>query len=297
MELRHLRHFLVLAEEQHFARAAARLGMQQAPLSQSIRRLEEALGARLFDRSPQTGTRLTPAGRRMLPRARDALRAVEAACDAARDDASAAPAPLRVGFVTLGLLGPLPAAMRALDENRPGIAVRLEEGTTASLLEAVAEGRLDMALTHPTGRRLPGLAHLPLRRDRIVAALPAAHPLARRGRVALRDLAAEPLIFFPEGAGPELHLRIRDAFRLAGLDPRIEQEARSTPTMLLLVAAGLGYALVAESARALPFSNVAFAAVPELEALDWGLVLAWRPEAAGPAARRFVARLTGTAPV
>jgi len=196
-----------------------------------------------------------------------------------RHPEATAPVIVSVGFVTLGLLGPLPRAIRAMATIRPEVSIRLQEGATAALLDRVAEGRLDMALVHPVDRAPRGLELVSVRRDRIVAALPAEHPLASRNKVTLNDLASEPLIFFPPAASPDLHYRLQTAFAELGIVPRIEQEARSTPTMLLLVAAGLGYALVAESARYLPFSNVSFVSVTDLpEGLDWSLALAFDPQ-------------------
>lgn len=279
MEIRYLRHFLAVAEELHFSRAARRLNMEQAPLSQSIRRLEDHLGTRLFDRSARGGTRLTEAGRRLRVEAERAVIHFEAAMQSARHPESAGPVIVNAGFVTLGLLGPLPRAIRAMATIRPEVSVRLQEGATASLLERVSDGRLDLALVHPVDRAPRGLELVQVRRDRIVAALPAEHPLANRNRITLHDLAAEPLIFFPPAASPDLHYRLQTAFADLGIVPRIEQEARSTPTMLLLVAAGLGYALVAESARYLPFSNVSFLPVTDLpDGLDWSLALASNPQ-------------------
>lgn len=294
MDIRHFRHFLAVAEELHFGRAAARLNMAQAPLSQSIRRLEAHLGTRLFDRSPHAGTRLTEAGRSFRPAAERAVQQFDAAVGQARKAGGAASAPVRVGFVTLGLLERLPRALRALENAHPDVSVRLEEGATSALLEGVARGRLDLALVHPAREVPDGVQLSEIRRDRIVAALPRGHPLADRRRVALSELAGDPMIFFPRSASPDLHDSLHAVFRSAGLTPRVHQEARSTPTMLLLVAAGLGHALVAESARFLPFSDVAFVAISDLPAdLRWGLDLAWKPELAEAPVRRLAERLLG----
>jgi DNA-binding transcriptional LysR family regulator len=230
----------------------------------------------------------------LRPQAERAVQQFEAAIDSARRADAGVPVPVRVGFVTLGLLGPLSRALRQISVTRPDVSVRLEEGATAALLDRVADGRLDLALVHPMADPPPSLAVTEVRRDRIVAALPASHPLGGRRSVSLRTLAAEPLIFFPRSASPDLYAALRGAYRAQGLDPRIEQEARSTPTMMLLVAAGLGYALVAESARSLPFSNVAFVPVSDLpDDLHWGLALACRPDAAEPAARDLAQLLLG----
>ena len=275
MDLRYLRHFLAVADELHFGRAAARLNMAQAPLSQSIKRLEAHLGTQLFDRSPQSGTRLTEAGRRFRPAAERAVREFDTAIAQARRDGAPAPEPVRVGFVTLGLSDRLPHAIRTLEGLYPEISVRLEEGATRPMLDAIASGKLQMALVHPVHDTPPGVILTPVRRDRVVAALPIQHPLATRRSVSLRELAAEPLIFFPRGISPDLHDGLLLAFHALGLRPRIHQEARSTPTMLLLVAAGLGYALVAEGARQMPLTNVRYLPVTDLPSdLRWGLDLA-----------------------
>lgn len=286
MDIRYLRHFLALADELHFGRAAARLNMAQAPLSQSIRRLETHLGARLFDRSPQGGTRLTDAGRRLLPEAMAAVRAFEAAMQAARPPGGAAHPPLRLGFVTLSLPDRLPRAVRAFETAHPGRIVSLQEGSSAALLEGMAAGRLDLAVIHPTAAAPPALRLLPIRRERMVAALPGDHPLGTRRSIALRDLAGDALIFFPRSASPDLHDALLPVLRGAGLAGRIRQEVRTTSTMLLLVAAGLGCALVAESARRLPVSGVAFVELSDLDpGLEWGLDLALPPGEGSPAIR------------
>lgn len=294
MDIRYLRHFLVVADELHFGRAARRLNMSQAPLSQSIKRLEAHLNVRLFDRAPGAGTRLTDAGRRLRPEAERAVLQFEAALDTARQTSSQSSIVIRCGFVTLGLIGPLERAIRAMERSHPDVSVSLEEGSTTGLVERVANGRLDLALVHPLGRPPSDVRVRAVRRDRIVAALPAAHRLAGRDRVGLRDVANDPLILFPPSLGPDLHARIVDAFGALKLEPRIKQEARSTPTMLLMVAAGLGYALLPESARYLPFSNVAFVPLSDLpEHLDWGLWLAHRDGEASAAVLAFAERIHG----
>jgi DNA-binding transcriptional LysR family regulator len=292
MDLRQLRQFVAVADELHFGRAAARLNMEQAPLSQAIKRLEAALGATLFDRSPRGGTRLTPAGRVLRAEAEQAIRAFDRAVAQTRRAAGSAVDPLQVGFVTAGVLAVLPRALAAFSAGHPGVPVRLAEGATADLLRGVQEDRLQMALVHPVEAPPPGVTLTEVQRDRTVAALPRAHPLAGRRSLHLRDLAGEPLIFFPRAASPDLYRRFMQHFARAGFRPRIEQEASATPTILLLVAAGLGYALVPDSARSLDFAAVAFVPLVDLpDDLAWPLALAWKPATASATARALAARI------
>ncbi len=152
--------------------------------------------------------------------------------------------------------------------------------------------RLDLALVHPPEQAPPGIVLEALKRDRTIAALPRTHPLAPRTTLAIRDLARDPLIFFPRAAAPDLHRRFMEFFRRKKIVPLIEQEARLTPTILSLVGAGLGYALVQQSARHLHFPDVVFRPVKDLAPdLVWILALAWKPGIAPPPAQAFARSL------
>jgi DNA-binding transcriptional LysR family regulator len=291
VDLRYLRHFVAVAEELHFGRAAARLNMEQAPLSQSIQRLEKSLGVRLFERSAR-GTRLTRSGGVLLQEARAAIAQFEHALSATRAVEHGRQDPIQVGFVTAGILHLIPTAIRSYREQFADAQVKLIEAPTSDLLAAVEAGRLDLALVHPFEHNFPSLVLEDLQRDHTLIALPRQHPLARNSLVSFEDLAAEPLIFFPRSASPDLHDKIVAAFLDRGLTPRIEQEARFTPTILSLVSAALGYAFVQESAQALPFPGIVFRPLKDLPPdLFWSLSLAWKPQTATPATVTFVTQL------
>ena len=286
MDIRHFRHFLAVADELNFSRAAERLHMGQAPLSQSIRRFEENLGIRLFDRSQRGGTRLTPAGESLVEEARRAVAQYERAIAVVRGTETEVKDPVSVGFVTAGLLRVLPAAIRKFSDTYADVDIRLSEGTTAGLIAAVADRRLDLALTNTPPSSPAGVTFELLRRDRTLAALPKTHVLAARRRLTLADLAPHPMIFFPRDAGPSLYDGIVDSFAAAGAAPSIEQEARFTPTILSLVAAELGYALVQESAQALPYPNIVYRPVADLSPeVVWELHLARRADGESSSAR------------
>ncbi len=265
--------------------------MEQPPLSQSIQRLEKSLGTTLFDRSNRQ-TRLTEAGAILLDEARKSVQQFDRALAVVRQSEHANPVPIRIGFVTAGILRLLPLAIRNHRSERLNPGFHLVEASTTELLASVADGGLDLALVHPTQPYPRGLVLEELQRDRIVAALPKAHALARRRPLLMQDLAQEPLIFFPKSANPELHERFVAFFQARGIVPLIEQEVRLTPTILSLVAAGLGYALIQEGARHLQIPDIVFRPVLDLPAdLVWTLAVAWKPNAASPAIKSFVGGL------
>lgn len=296
MDVKYLRHFLAVAGELHFGRAASRLNMEQAPLSQSIRRFEDRLGVELFVRSRRGGTRLSAAGTRMLDEARKAVDQYDRAVAAAQQTVEDVRDPVSVGFVTAGLLRLLPGALREFTTRFADADIRLQEGNTAELIDGIVSRQLDLALMNEPAKRPPNVEFELLRRDRTLAALPGSHPLAGKPRLTLAALAQEPLIFFPREAGPGLYDGILGAFAAAGCAPRIDQQARSTPTILSLVAAGLGYALVQESAQDLPFAEVVYLPVTDLpDDVSWNLHLVWNPATATPSARMFARHLRDTA--
>ncbi|MGV9562220.1 LysR substrate-binding domain-containing protein [Streptomyces sp. NPDC003480] len=211
MELRQLSYFVTVAEELHFGRAAGKLHIVQSAVSQQIRRLERELGAELFDRSPRH-VRLTAAGERLLPEAR----AVLAAADRARA-AVLPPAELRLGTST-GLGAHLDRVLAAFARRRPGVPVELVSLPAAQRLARVADGRLDAAFVRAP-EPVPGLRVLPLWPDPLVAALPAAHPLAARAEIPLDELAGLPLSITSRAANPALVDLVVGACRAAGFEP------------------------------------------------------------------------------
>lgn len=254
-ELSHLRAAIALAEEGHFGRAARRLHLTQPPLSRQVRLLEETLGVRLFERTPQ-GAVPTPAGLAFLPGARAALRAAEAAGQAARRAAQAPGGSVALGFIGAATYAALPALVARARDALPGVALSLREMSTEAQHEALLAGRLDLGLGRPAP--LPaGLRAEPAGREALVAALPPGHRLAARGRLTLAALAPEAFIGY-SADGAYMRALIGDAFRAAGLAPRIAHAMGQAQSILALVGAGLGVALVPEGTRRAAPPGVAF---------------------------------------
>ncbi|WP_043238699.1 LysR family transcriptional regulator [Bosea sp. LC85] len=282
MELRHLRHFLAAADELHMGRAAQRLGMAQPPLSQSIARLEKELGVRLFDRANRR-LALTRAGAAFLDEARTSVLHADAAFALARAAEHGAAGEVRIGFVSAALYEHLPRRLARLRQMLPGVQPKLLELSTNEQLEALAEGTIDIGFAHPpfgTGGRLD-VSELPA--EASVAVLP---DDGATGGVSLAQVAAFGLILFPATQGPVLHARIMDSFTSAGITVRIVQEATRALTMLSLVSAGLGAALLPKSIQRLTFEGVRYAEIMDVTLPTLSLAMIARRTPQPPVVRR-----------
>ena len=216
MELRQLRCFVAVAEELHFGRAAERLLLGQPAVSQQVRRLERELKVELFDRSPRY-VRLTPAGERFLPAARDVLSAEDAARALAAD--LAVPAVLRLGTVT-GLAERLDLILDTYQRQAPGVRVELQSVPVRERLTRLSDGRLDAAFVRGAiPGNSPELRFLPVWDDELVVVLPARHALAQQPEVDLADLAALPLRLTDRRNNPALVDLVTDACAQAVFRP------------------------------------------------------------------------------
>lgn len=248
MDLQRYRHFVAVAEELHFSRAAARLSISQPQLSQSIKRLERAIGVQLIERT-HNFVALTPAGHGFLEEARRCLMYADRAERTALMIASGELARLRIGFTTHILPDVLSGAIQVFREQNPDIELRLEEGESAGQLHHLKDGHLDLALVDLTScSPAPGMEVRRLRRYKYVAAIPDRWPEAGRSKVQLADLASRKFILLPYRRTPEMHQTIVAACKAAGFIPNVIQEAQRSHTIMNLVACGLGVSLLPEIA-------------------------------------------------
>jgi DNA-binding transcriptional LysR family regulator len=246
MELRHLRYFVAVAEELHFRRAAERLHVAQPAVSEQIRKLEQELGVRLFDRD-QRHVALTDAGCALLQEARHVLRQAQHAQQAARSACAAATRRLHVGYVTDALPSVVPRALRSIASGTPAVQTVLETGPAIGLLEAVRGGRLDAAVVCLPAP-LTGLRTQRLGVERAVAALPAGDARATAPHIDLRLAAPERLVVLPRPANPAFYDAVVSACRDAGLSPTLAELGESqVEHALLAVASGAGMAILPAS--------------------------------------------------
>jgi DNA-binding transcriptional LysR family regulator len=258
MELRHLRYFVAVAEELNFTRAAAKLGIGQPPLSLQIRDLETEIGSLLFHRVPH-GAELTAAGAAFLVEAKITLAAADRAKLAAQRAARGETGHLALGFTASATFNPaVTGIIRQFRARWPEVALSLIEMNSNWLMEKLVRGELDAAfirpgLEDPAGVRLKRMADEPM-----LVALPAGHPLAAQSRVKLASLAGEPFIIFPRNMGLSLYTDILRACKEAGFQLTVTQEAPQIPSVVNLVAAGLGVSIVPKSLAKIEIDGVVF---------------------------------------
>jgi DNA-binding transcriptional LysR family regulator len=241
IELRHLRYFLAVAETRHFSKAAQVLGIAQPPLSQQIKRLEQLLGHRLFDRTTR-GVKLTLAGNLLAERARSTLDKVQDDLAQVRRLGRGEEGTLTVGFSGSVMFTDLPIAIESYRRRYPKVELRLRELSTAAQIAGLLNGTLDLAFLRdadPTD----GIEIRTLMEERYVAVLPEAHGLARKRSLRVRDLGGEPFILFARRMGPLAFDRTIACCEKNGFRPNIVQDGTHWPTLVRLVAAGLGVSL------------------------------------------------------
>lgn len=271
MELRQLEYFVAVAEEANFTRAAERVHISQSGVSAQVRQLERELGADLFDRQGRTAT-LTAAGEAALKHARETLAAAAALRQSVDDITGLLRGRLAVGMVRGCTITPFFDALDAFHGAHPGVAIALSEAESADLADRVRTGTLDLALIGAAGGPPEGLAAFPIITERLVAAVPASHPLSEASALPLADLADLPLITMPPGTG--IRSALDQSCAIRGVVPAIALEASAASAIADLAARGLGVAVLSESlaaafsdrVRAIPLSD---ATVPALLALTW----------------------------
>jgi DNA-binding transcriptional LysR family regulator len=247
MELRNLRAFLAVAEERHFTRAAARLGIAQPPLSQQIKSLEREIGTQLFRRHPR-GAELTQAGIAFKQYAEKSIEAVEQATLAAQRAAAGEAGSLKIGFTNSASFNrSVTSSIAQFRSDFPKLHLELIEQPTVSLLAELEARRVDVAFIRRASVEDPRIRLIRLPPERLRLALPANHRLARRHRVNLGEVATEPFVLFPRRNGPPLYDEVILACNRRGFSPTIVQEAPQFSSAITLVAAGIGIALIPES--------------------------------------------------
>lgn len=287
MDLRQFRYFLAVAEELNFTRAAARLHIAQSPLSQQIKALEQDLGVTLFLRSKRH-VEITEAGRVLAGEARAIARHVEEARHLAQRAHQGLLGRLTIGFTSSAIYNVLPDLLARFRETHPEVAITLREGVLSpDQVRAIEDGRQDLGLLRPPIWS-PALDHLVIRREKLMAVLPAMHALAAQARVAVGSLAAQPFIMYPQSIGAALNDPVLVLCHAAGFSPTVVQEVSELQAIVRLIAAGMGVALLPASAGLLRVDGVVLRPLHE-EAPLLELALAWRRNNPSPTVRAFIA--------
>jgi DNA-binding transcriptional LysR family regulator len=285
MELRHLRYFVAVAEEQNVRRAAARLHVSQPPLTRQIRNLEDEIKVKLFERSKQ-GVQLTGAGRIFLDEARQILehseRAVRSAQDARRGDIGR----LRIAVPPMAMDRMLCRVLRQVRRRYPKMALQIQETPAPHQFRILLERNVDLIYCNFRSTDA-NVVFKPIRRAAMCVVLPPGHLLSRQRRVPLRELTEEPFIA-PSRHATAYYDWYISLCRNAGFDPKIAQEADSAQSLLSMVSAGIGVALVPETLRV--FQTAADVEIRELfpDTPYLTFYLAWRRDDPSPALKAFL---------
>ena len=282
MELRQLEYLVAVAEEANFTRAAHRVHISQSGVSAQIRQLEHDLGATLIDRSGRTAT-LTQAGEMAVKGAREILAASAALRQSVEEVTGLLSGRLTVGMVTACTITALFDALATFHRAHPRVAITLLEDDSATLVQRVHAGALDIALIGAAGPP-PGLEAYPIVSERLAAAAAKDHPLSGRTRLTLNDLTGLPLICMPAGTG--IRAVFEDSCLSQGLKLEVALEASAAGTVMDLAARGLGVAVVSETIAA-AHSDRLWSAVVDDASVPALLSLAWKP-ALSPAAAAFL---------
>ncbi|MCA6123676.1 LysR family transcriptional regulator [Bradyrhizobium sp. WSM 1704] len=293
LSLRQLQQFLAVADSMSFRQAAERLNMAQPPLTASIRQMEDQLGVRLFERTNRISG-LTAAGQVLRDEARRTIAQAERAVALTQRAAAGLTGSLRIGFVATAVRHIVPNLIANFRETHPEVALELMEAPTARQAAALLDDRLDLgivALPLPAGTE-QHIATRTVLRSELVAALPARHDLARQPQapLPLAALAREPWILFPASEGPGLHDRVIRACAAAGFAPQVAQRAVQMETIVGLVAAGLGVALVPALFRTAGWESVVFRGIDGgASPVPYEVALAWRRNDSSPALAALLA--------
>jgi DNA-binding transcriptional LysR family regulator len=288
MELRHLRYFVAVGEEQHYGRAARRLRVAQPALSRQIQDLEEELGFKLFERLPR-GVKLNAAGALFLEDARRILRELSEASARAGRVAQGLAGTIRIGFTeNASWRGVVPESFRRFREQQPDAELQLQPEASLAQLEAIRSGRLDAGFVNFMPKSDPELDQLLVARQHVELAVPKEHPLTKLKKVRLRDLKDAPFVWFPRRANPAFYDQMMLKCYRGGLKtPRIVQEGLNEATILSLVSTGLGVGWVLGTARWRCPESVVVLPVMDLK-MPLTLALAWRRDNTSPLLASFI---------
>ena len=258
MELRHFRYFIAVAEERHFARAAARLNIAAPTLSHQIRSLESILGAKLFTRKTKTAVALTPAGKRFFDEARATLKQADHAALVVRRAARGEAGNLAIGYLlAASCSGLLSSALRGFRAAHPEVSFQLRKLGPLAMYPAMVDGVIDVAFTCAADRYPSGLLGVTIERSPLFLAVPEGHRLAVRKQIAVDALGDEE--FVSTSASAEIGPWSSITGKIAKMaSPRIRAHADDVGSMLTLVSAGMGIGIVSAPLARLAIPGVVF---------------------------------------
>lgn len=291
METRNLKYFLAVVDAGSVTRAAEVLDIAQPALSQALSRMERDLAVKLFERT-RRGAQLTPAGEAIVEDIRLSVARIDAASHRAREIGAQRGGRLTIGFASAALFSLLPRAIAALREEVPNVELMLREMSNAEQASALEKGTIDIGLLHTPVAVGGRMREKMIARERLLAVLPLSFAIGDDGKVGLKDLSDAGLVWFPSDQLPVVRAGILSAFRKAGCEANVVQDANRSLTVLACVAAGCGASLLPQSVTALQFAGVRFCDVRDGDNLPpFELSAIWPMRSRPTLADRFAALL------
>lgn len=289
MELRHLRYFVAVAEEEHITRAAQRLGIQQPPLSQQIQQLESELGVKLLDRKPRS-VRLNAAGKVFLSEARRVLVIADRAVQRVRDFDLGKEGSLRVGMTSSASMHHCTLQIiRSFKAKYPLVNLKIEEGANQDLLNSVEQENLDIAVVRAGVDRYQTLSEHQIDDEPMMVAIPAEFDVPGDGPLRLEDFISFPFVRYRQANSAGVWSSFETLCRRHGKEIRVIDEAPRIMSAIHLASAGFGITVVPRSVSTLDFPNLKFRELAEEHRVAVPLILAWRTNADAQAIRNFLA--------
>lgn len=286
IELRHLRYFIAVAEELHFGRAAARLGIAQPPLSQQIQRLETLLGTQLLSRTSRQVS-LTEAGRVFLEGAKRTIAQFDVTVEETHLVSRGERGIVTVAFAASVMFQSLPRFIREFRIKYPDVHLELREMSTGPQLEALFSGEIDVGFCRQPRHDGTTLEVVSLIAEPLLIALNANHPLAGDPDLKLQQLAHDDFVLFPEEVAPGLYANVFEVCREAGFKPHVIQESRELYTTVSLVEAGVGVTIVPASVQKMGWTDVVYRPIRSRLA-QCAIEIAWRKNESSPVVKSFV---------
>lgn len=285
MELRQLRYFIAVAEEQNFGAAAKRLNVTQPPVTRQVHALEQELGVKLFSRTAR-GSQLTEAGQLLLHEAREIVERTNRARERTRAADAGELGSLNVGFFGSPIYGVIPTLLRGFSAQVPEVRIALTRMTKSRQIEALRAGTIDIGFSRyfvPTS----DVVVETVAEERLCVALPIGNPLAECSSLSLRDLKKYPLIVFPNASRPSFADQVIGILAESGIRANVRAEAEDAVSALVLVSIGLGVCLAPESTRAIRIPGVVFAALSDPD-VKTATHCVYRKSSTSPILHRFL---------
>ncbi|WP_260332112.1 LysR family transcriptional regulator [Paraburkholderia fungorum] len=294
MDLRHLRYFVVVAEELHFTKAAQRIGIAQPPLTFQIKALETELGVQLFDRQPGRVT-LTEPGKIYLEEVRAILEHVRMAALRCQLSAQGVTGRLNIGFTeSASFRGEVTSTLHRYRSLFPGVDISLEENRTGPLLDSLRQGRIDIAFVRPPTNSDDEIRFVLLSTEPMVVVVPKGHRMESRDAVSLEELRDELFVLYSRTTRSGLPEMVLSACEASGFNPKVVQYAPQISSTINLVAGGLGISIVPACMRSSRSDDVCYIPLSGDGAnLVASLGLAHRVKGLSPAAQNLLKLIPG----